>query len=255
MKILKVRNFEKFQHYKKRRPPWIRLYRNLWDDPRFFELNETERYFLISFFVIAAQNDNKIVVNNAWLKREMATDLVPPIDRLVRGGWLEWCEQDASTLDASKLLARKTLAERKHDASEMLVIRTENRSTEVQSVVKREYGLFKNVMLTLDEFEKLAQKFGPEGTQERIERLSHYVESKGTKYKSHYATILMWDHREAVHEKDSREMVAPLDRPEPTAEFLADCQREIDELKGNANGTGTHVQAARRPGHDRRNGS
>jgi hypothetical protein len=35
----KIKNWTKFQHYKNRRPPWIRLYRDLLDDPEFEKLS------------------------------------------------------------------------------------------------------------------------------------------------------------------------------------------------------------------------
>jgi len=35
----RIRNWGQFQHYKNRRPPWIRLYRDLLDDPDFNELD------------------------------------------------------------------------------------------------------------------------------------------------------------------------------------------------------------------------
>ncbi len=92
MQYLKVRNFEKFQHYKDRRPIWIKLWRDLWNDPRFFELSEQERYFLISLFVVASQNDNKIPCDQRWLKRELATTKTIPVGRLMDLGWLEECD-------------------------------------------------------------------------------------------------------------------------------------------------------------------
>ena len=57
------------------------------------------------------------------------------------------------------------------------------------------YGEFKNVSLTKDEHDKLIVKFGVKGTADRIENLSTYLESKGRRYKSHYATILSWERR------------------------------------------------------------
>lgn len=54
-----------------------------------------------------------------------------------------------------------------------------------------QYGEYKNVLLTDDELEKLKTEF-PSDWQERIERLSCYIASKGTKYKNHLATIRNW---------------------------------------------------------------
>ena len=58
--------------------------------------------------------------------------------------------------------------------------------------VKKE--LYANIVqLSKEEYQKLTEKFGEAGTRERIESLSLYIQSKGDKYKSHYATILNWD--------------------------------------------------------------
>ena len=61
--------------------------------------------------------------------------------------------------------------------------------------VKHKYGEYKNVLLTDEELEKLKTEYSD--YEERIERLSSYVESTGRKYKSHYATIRMWARKDA----------------------------------------------------------
>ena len=52
-------------------------------------------------------------------------------------------------------------------------------------------GEFENVLLSEEELEKLKERF-PYDWQDRVERLSGYIASKGKRYKSHYATILSW---------------------------------------------------------------
>jgi len=59
---------------------------------------------------------------------------------------------------------------------------------------KKEYGQFKNVLLTDDEYQKLEAKFNHH-ISELIEELSLGIESKGYKYKSHYAAIISWRRR------------------------------------------------------------
>ena len=76
---------------------------------------------------------------------------------------------------------------------------------------KHAHGFFANVLLTDDELQKLAEEIP--NYEEYIEKLSHYIESKGKKYKSHYATILMW------HRKDSEK------QPAAPAETLPQAQR------------------------------
>ena len=53
------------------------------------------------------------------------------------------------------------------------------------------------VFLTKDEYQKLLKQFGEKDTLEKISNLSLYVQSKGVKYKSHYATILSWERKNA----------------------------------------------------------
>lgn len=57
---------------------------------------------------------------------------------------------------------------------------------------KEPHGRFANVLLAPNEFETLVQELGDSRTSGLIEELSEYIESKGKKYKSHYATILAW---------------------------------------------------------------
>lgn len=65
---------------------------------------------------------------------------------------------------------------------------------------KREYGEFKNVLLTDEEYKKLEEK----NALSQIENLSSYMASIGKKYKDHYATILNWDRREKQQEEKNK---------------------------------------------------
>ena len=66
---------------------------------------------------------------------------------------------------------------------------------------KREYGEFKNVLLTDDEYKKLEEK----NALSQIENLSGYLASTGKKYKSHYATILNWERRDKNKQENIKE--------------------------------------------------
>lgn len=68
--------------------------------------------------------------------------------------------------------------------------------------VKHKYGEYKNVFLTDDELQKLKTEYSD--YEERIERLSAYIESKGTKYKSHYATIRTWARKDKQTSKEKK---------------------------------------------------
>ena len=56
---------------------------------------------------------------------------------------------------------------------------------------RHKYGMYSNVLLTDDDYEKIQKEF-PHDYSERIDRLSEYLESTGKKYKNHLATIRAW---------------------------------------------------------------
>ena len=68
---------------------------------------------------------------------------------------------------------------------------------------RHKYGQYKNVLLSDEDMEKLKSEF-PEDWEQRIERLSEYIASKGAKYKNHLATIRAWARKEVRTAKHVR---------------------------------------------------
>ena len=66
------------------------------------------------------------------------------------------------------------------------------------------------VFLTPDEYKKLIEKFGEQGTKDRIAALNDYIGSKGKKYKSHYHTILTWDRKNGNSEQPKKLQLFPI---------------------------------------------
>ena len=78
---------------------------------------------------------------------------------------------------------------------------TKKQNTKKQNTdIKREYGEFKNVLLTDDDYKKLEEI----NALSQIENLSSYMASTGKKYKSHYATILNWDRRDKQKQEEDK---------------------------------------------------
>lgn len=61
---------------------------------------------------------------------------------------------------------------------------------------RHKYGEYSNVLLSDADLAKLKAEF-PTDWEERIERLSSYMESKGKTYKNHLATIRNWARRDS----------------------------------------------------------
>ena len=72
---------------------------------------------------------------------------------------------------------------------------------------KGTYGLYGNVKLTNTDLSKLKAEF-PTDWQERIDRLSTYMDSSGKSYKNHLVTIRNWARRDAEREAASHKPLA-----------------------------------------------
>ncbi len=66
MKTFSVKNFERFQHYKDRSPPWIKLYNELLDDYSFACLDDAAKFHLIAIWLLASRTDNRIPYDATW---------------------------------------------------------------------------------------------------------------------------------------------------------------------------------------------
>jgi hypothetical protein len=92
---MKIKNWDRFQHYKHRSPPWIRLYRSLLDDPEFQSLSEGAQALLPQLWLVASEHRGELPASSvlAWRLRKPEKRILQLLQEL-KG----WCEQDASTL-------------------------------------------------------------------------------------------------------------------------------------------------------------
>lgn len=56
---MRIKNWNKFQHFKDRRPPWIKLYRDILDDVDWHELDGDSAKALIAIWLIASDDDKQ----------------------------------------------------------------------------------------------------------------------------------------------------------------------------------------------------
>jgi hypothetical protein len=57
---IKVKGWNKFQHFKDRKPPWIKLYRDILDDLEWHELDPVAAKALVAIWLIASENDGEL---------------------------------------------------------------------------------------------------------------------------------------------------------------------------------------------------
>jgi len=95
-KYVQVKNFERFQHYKDRDPPWIKLYVRILDDYTFSKLPDAHKAHLALIWVLASKTENKIPADSAWISNRIGATEPVNLNALLEAGFLEpWEEKRA----------------------------------------------------------------------------------------------------------------------------------------------------------------
>lgn len=88
MKQLKVKNWERFQHYKKRSPPWIKLHRELLNDYAFMSLPDDAKAHLLLIWIVAAGSDGTIPADEKFIASRIGATAKLNIHALLASGFL-----------------------------------------------------------------------------------------------------------------------------------------------------------------------
>lgn len=110
LRYFRPRNWAKFQHYKDRRPPWIKLHRSLLHDHDFHQLTIPQQRHLMFLWLLYAESAAPLPLDNRWLARNLQVDyrtVAGLMSILISSNFIELCDKSAST----------ALASRKHNAS------------------------------------------------------------------------------------------------------------------------------------------
>ena len=57
---MRIKNWKKFQHFRDRKPPWIKLYRDLLDDREWHNLEPKASKMLVMLWLLASENDGEL---------------------------------------------------------------------------------------------------------------------------------------------------------------------------------------------------
>jgi hypothetical protein len=88
---MKIKNWNRFQHFHNRRPPWIKLYRDILDDKEWHDLDPKAAKTLVMLWVIASENEGELpdIETLAFRLRLSSQQLKTDISRLSH-----WVVQD-----------------------------------------------------------------------------------------------------------------------------------------------------------------
>ena len=88
-KFLSINNFEKYQNFTKKNPPWFKIHRCMFGDPEFMKLSTHHRFLYIGLIHLAVETNNKVYNDRTWIGQRLyipctEVDLTP----LYRCGFL-----------------------------------------------------------------------------------------------------------------------------------------------------------------------
>jgi hypothetical protein len=86
---MKIKNWTKFQHFKDRRPPWVKLYRDILDDLEWHELDPLAAKVLVMLWLIASENNGQIPDNKTLAFRLRLTEVKTKEIIIKLSHWLE----------------------------------------------------------------------------------------------------------------------------------------------------------------------
>lgn len=120
MATFSVKNFERYQHYKDRSPPWIKLYNDVLDDYQFGLLPDAAKAHLFAIWLLASRYENKIPYDAEWVSRRINATSTIDLQQLSKAGFIVLNQDCSITLadckrDAIPERERETEAERERE--------------------------------------------------------------------------------------------------------------------------------------------
>lgn len=87
---LRVKNWDKFQHYKTKDDPvpWIKLHTRLLSDYEWMQETPSNQIALIKIWLLAASLGNRLPNDAVWLRKRISARTLD-LEYLVSRGWLE----------------------------------------------------------------------------------------------------------------------------------------------------------------------
>lgn len=98
MKTFGIKNWQKFQHYKKRTPPWIKLYTELLNDYDFARLPDANKAHLIGIWLLASRLNNVVPFDPAWVAAKINATMPIDLTVLEAAGFIYTHQEDTNVV-------------------------------------------------------------------------------------------------------------------------------------------------------------
>lgn len=123
--MLRPKNWDQFQHYKKRNPPWIKLHRQLLDDYEYHCLPVASRALAPCLWLLASESGTGYIeydlVTLSFRLRQTKEEIEQALKPLIESGFFECLHNGSNVLAASMLADCKqhALPEERRDRGEI----------------------------------------------------------------------------------------------------------------------------------------
>ena len=96
MNFLQVKNWQQFQHYKHRNPPWIKLHFEILSSADWVMLSDASKLLAVACMLIASRNNGLVPDDAHYMKRVAYLEKLPNFKPLIECGFLINLQADAS---------------------------------------------------------------------------------------------------------------------------------------------------------------
>lgn len=110
---LKIKNWERFQHYKDRSPPWIKLHYEILTSPDWVMVDDASKLLAIVCMMLASRNEGKILHDGKYIQKVANLSKEPCFKQLIASGFFE--SSEIMLADASKALADASTKKRREE--------------------------------------------------------------------------------------------------------------------------------------------
>jgi ribosomal protein L12E/L44/L45/RPP1/RPP2 len=111
MSFFSVKNYEQFQHYKDRSPPWIKFYNSVLDDYEFTRLPDASRSHLVAIWLLASRTNNRIPYDPEWVRMAIKATTKVDLGLLEKAGFIvreQPCSETLATCEQNARPERET---------------------------------------------------------------------------------------------------------------------------------------------------
>jgi hypothetical protein len=86
---IEIKDWGKFQHYKDRNPPWIKLHAAVQDNYEFHGLPDASKAHLVGLWILASKLGNKVPADPQWIAARIGATEPVDLEALVVAGFIQ----------------------------------------------------------------------------------------------------------------------------------------------------------------------